>query len=41
MTRVDRLWVALGKAVAANASTKQVDGIARPAPPGSRGEVAR
>lgn len=28
MTRVDRLWVALGKAVAANASTKQVNGIA-------------
>jgi hypothetical protein len=28
MNRTDRLWQALGKAIAANASTKQVNGIA-------------
>jgi hypothetical protein len=28
MTAVDKLWAALGKAIAANASTKQVNGIA-------------
>lgn len=27
MSRVDVLWVALGKAIRANASTKQVEGI--------------
>lgn len=28
MDAVDRLWMALGKAIAGGASTKQVDGIA-------------
>lgn len=28
MTNVDKLWKALGKAIAGNASTKQVNGIA-------------
>jgi hypothetical protein len=28
MNQVDKLWVALGKAIRAGASTKQVDGIA-------------
>lgn len=28
MTSVDKLWQALGKAIAANASTKQINGIA-------------
>lgn len=28
MDQVDKLWVALGKAIRGNASTKQVEGIA-------------
>lgn len=28
MDHVDKLWLALGKAIASNASTKQVNGIA-------------
>jgi hypothetical protein len=28
MDRIDKLWKALGKAIAGNASTKQINGIA-------------